>query len=85
MDDHRGNGRTAGTDSLELLTVEEVAALLRLHPDRVYRLIREHQLPAVHLGRSVRVFKHVLLSWLEAGGTESPDKTASISSGEVRS
>jgi excisionase family DNA binding protein len=55
----------------DLLTAEEVAALLRIHPDRVYRLIRERRLPAVHLGRTVRVERHTLMAWLAAGGTAS--------------
>jgi excisionase family DNA binding protein len=50
---------------------EEVAALLRIHPDRVYRLIRERRLPAVHLGRTVRVERQTLMAWLAAGGTAS--------------
>jgi len=36
-----------------LLTVEEAAAILRTHPDCVYRMIRAKQLPAVRLGRAV--------------------------------
>ena len=55
----------------ELLTADEVAALLRIHPDRVYRLIRERRLPAVHLGRTVRIERQTLMAWLAAGGTPS--------------
>lgn len=85
MDDHRDNGKVAGgVESLELLTAEEVAAILRIHPDRVYRLIRERRLPAVHLGRTVRIFRYVLMEWLEAGGTVTGDKTSSIVSKEAR-
>ena len=79
-----GNNGQIDATTPELLTAEEVTAILRIHPDRVYRLIREHRLPAVHLGRTVRVFEHVLLTWLEAGGTMSSDKTPSTSLGEVQ-
>ena len=79
-----GNNGKIDEPTPELLTAEEVAAFLRLHPDRVYRLIREHRLPAVHLGRTVRVSKHVLMEWLEAGGTVTGDKTSSIVSKEAR-
>lgn len=39
----------------QLLTVREVAERLRLHPITVRRLIKAGRLPAVRLGRSVRV------------------------------
>jgi excisionase family DNA binding protein len=79
-----GNNGQIDATTPELLTAEEVAAILRIHPDRVYRLIREHRLPAVHLGRTVRVFRHILLSWMEAGGTASGDKTPTTFPREVR-
>jgi excisionase family DNA binding protein len=53
-----------GTDSAEdstqmapdLLTVPEAARRLRMHPDSLYRLIREGQFsPALTIGHSVRV------------------------------
>lgn len=53
----------------QLLTVEEVAAILRTHPDCVYRMIRAKQLPAVRLGRAVRVVREALDRWILAGGT----------------
>jgi excisionase family DNA binding protein len=37
------------------LTVAEVAELLRLNPQTVYKLIREGELPALRLGRTIRV------------------------------
>ena len=39
----------------QLLTVPEVAKILRLSPRTVWRLIRDERLPAVRIGRSVRV------------------------------
>ena len=53
-------GDTRGARNPHLLTVEEVAAILRTHPDCVYRMIRARQLPAVRLGRAVRVVREAL-------------------------
>lgn len=52
----------------KLLTVEEAAEVLKVSPYRCYELIREHLLPAVHLGRSVRVHEEQLHGWIERGG-----------------
>src|SRR5262245_36236292 len=38
-----------------LLRVEEAASLLRVSRSKVYELIAAHKLPAVRIGRSVRV------------------------------
>ena len=42
------------------LTAREVADLLRTHPRRVYQLIAAGELPAVRLGRSVRIPEEAL-------------------------
>src|SRR3990170_6194313 len=42
-------------ESEALLTVQEVAERLRMHPITVRRLIKAGRLPALRLGRSVRV------------------------------
>ena len=40
----------------QLLTVKEAAVVLGMHPDTVYRLIREKKLPVYRIGsRTVRV------------------------------
>jgi excisionase family DNA binding protein len=71
-----------GADRNEILTVDEVAAILRTHPDCIYRLVRSKQLPAVHLGRAVRVVREALDQWVLAGGT--PAEASLISAAEVR-
>lgn len=38
----------------DMLTVREVAKLLRLHPSAVYRLLRENKLRGFKVGRSWR-------------------------------
>ena len=52
-----------------LLKVEDVAVYLRVSADAVYALVRAGQLPAVRLGRRVRVYPRTFFKWLECGGT----------------
>ena len=54
--------------SSSLLTPDEVAALLRVRRARVYSLVRDGLLPAVRIGRQVRVDGAVLERWVAAGG-----------------
>lgn len=53
----------------DLLTVSETAAFLRLSSWRVYELIRQKQLPAIKLGRTLRVPRDRLLERLDLVGT----------------
>jgi len=60
------------TDHL-LMNVRETAALMRVGRDVVYRMIRENELPHVHLGRHIRVPTKTLIAYLhelagESGG-----------------
>ena len=58
--------------SPRLLTIGEVGKYLRLPPARVYALIRDDLLPAVHLGRQVRVTDVALDTWIANGGKALP-------------
>jgi excisionase family DNA binding protein len=49
-----------------LLTLADVARLLRLHPASARRLIHAEGLPAVRLGRRLRVSATELRAWLAA-------------------
>lgn len=53
---------------MRLLTAAEVAATLRVPPSRVYALVRAGLLPAVHVGRHVRVDEGSLEEWIARGG-----------------
>lgn len=55
-----------------LLTVADVAEVLRLSVRTVRRLIAEKQLRVVRVGRSVRVRPKDLRSFLGASGQEKP-------------
>ena len=54
---------------VQTFTVPEVAQILRVPKLHVYRLVREGKLPAVHIGRWVRVPEEALRAWMAQGGT----------------
>lgn len=52
----------------ELLTIEQAAQLLQLHPDTVRRLVREGELPGVKIGRRQwRIATSALQRYIERG------------------
>lgn len=51
---------------VKLLTVAEVAAILRLSKMTVYRMVNSGALPALKVGRSVRVPEHVVHEYLRS-------------------
>jgi excisionase family DNA binding protein len=55
-------------NGMKLLTVDEVAQILRVPKLNVYRLVREGRLPAVRIGRFVRVPENELRAWIARGG-----------------
>lgn len=55
-----------------LIDAAAVAARLGVSRHRVYELIRTGALPAVHIGRQVRVCPVALERWIEAGGAALP-------------
>ncbi|MBZ5674754.1 MAG: helix-turn-helix domain-containing protein [Acidobacteriia bacterium] len=57
----------------ELLTVPEVAKLLRVKVARCYELARTGQIPVVKIGRQVRVDGDRLATFIREGGAPLPD------------
>jgi excisionase family DNA binding protein len=51
-----------------VLRVPEVARRLDVSAATVYRYIERGELPAIRLGRSVRVSRRVFEEWVERGG-----------------
>lgn len=49
----------------EYLKVSEVAEVLRIARSRAYELVADGEIPAVKIGRSVRVSRKELERWLE--------------------
>lgn len=50
----------------DILTVEEVAAYLRLQPQTIYKWAHEKRIPAAKLGKEWRFRKSILDRWLDA-------------------
>ena len=60
---------------MELLTVEQAAERLQMHPDTVRRLLRGGQLPGRKLGpRQWRVSADALRAYMEGSATGDPKK-----------
>ena len=51
-----------------LLTVEEVAPLLKVRPAWLYRAVRRGEFPYVKVGRYVRFRRADVEEWIKAGG-----------------
>lgn len=49
----------------EILTLEEVAAYLRLTPQTIYKWAQERRIPAVKLGKEWRFRKSIIDRWLD--------------------
>jgi len=49
-----------------VLTITEVAQILRVHPATVYRVVRRGELPGFKIGNSWRINKASLDLWLSA-------------------
>ena len=57
---------TAPAREAGLMTVDEVAAYLRISRAKAYQLAADGTLPVVRLGRSVRVRRDRLDGWLDS-------------------
>lgn len=58
----------------EILSANEVAALLKLHPRTVYKLATEGKLPGKMIGRSWRFRRSELMNLLSAKETVEKDE-----------
>jgi excisionase family DNA binding protein len=59
--------------SEDILTVEEVARYLRVHPVTVQRWVRAGTLPAARVGRTYRIKRADLDLWWAANRARTPD------------
>jgi excisionase family DNA binding protein len=62
MNDHE---RRPVGDEAEILTIEEVAAYLRLKPQTIYRWAQEKRIPAAKIGKEWRFRRSVIDRWLD--------------------
>ena len=70
--------------STKLLRMEEVAAFLDVTLARAYELVRQGVLPAVRLGRQVRVDPERLEQWVAQGGRALEDEAEKQSGSGAR-
>ena len=54
---------------MKLLTVPEMATALNVSQARGYELVRKGLIPAIRIGRQVRVHPDQLERWMAEGGT----------------
>jgi len=50
--------------NFHLLTVEEMAEILRIGRSSAYELCRQNEFPVIRIGRSIRIPKKALLDWI---------------------
>jgi len=60
----------------EIMTVDEIAEYLQLHPLTVRRLAREREIPVFKLGRQWRAKRELLDQWLEQRSMENMKTSA---------
>lgn len=60
----RHRSTRSGVDN-DVMTVEEVAAYLRLQPQTIYKWAQEKRIPAVKLGKEWRFRRSILDRWLD--------------------
>src|SRR5437868_4440699 len=58
----------------EVMTIEQVAEYLQMHPQVIYRHVRAGTLPVSRIGRTIRFKKTVLDRFLESGAWEAAGK-----------
>ena len=57
----------------EILTVEEVAALLKIHPKTVYKFLKANELQGHRFGRIWRFKRSEIMKLLEQSNASRPD------------
>jgi excisionase family DNA binding protein len=62
---HKSDQKQQAPARDELLTAEEVAALLRVTPEWVYAETRRHRIPHIRLGRYVRYRTEAIFLWMD--------------------
>ena len=53
---------------LRFFTVPEIADLLQMKRERVYEAVRLGLVPAVHIGRQIRIEERAFVEWVRDGG-----------------
>ena len=65
-------------DISPLMTVDELASLLRLNRDTTYKAVAEQQIPGIRrIGRTIRIHRAAIMSRLESGDSSAAGKSRS--------
>lgn len=54
---------------MQFLTVEELAAFLRIGRSKAYELCHQPDFPAIRIGRTIRISREAFLAWLAQYGS----------------
>jgi len=69
----------------ELLTIRDLAKVLKLSPRSIWRLVKNHQLPApVRIGGSIRWRADDISRWIAKGCHQTPDANPDVPSESPR-
>ena len=49
------------------LTVREAAEMIGISKPKIYELIREGEIPSIHVGKKIVIARQALLDWLSEG------------------
>lgn len=55
----------------KILTVAEVADILRVSRVQAYNLVKKGVIPSLRLGRNIRIYEKAFIEWLEKNGGQS--------------
>ncbi len=55
------------SDAPDLLTVPEVAKLLRIGKNQAYEAVKRGDIPSIKIGKTIRIPKHHIANWLLEG------------------
>ena len=61
-------GKGQFVTGLRFFTVPEIADLLQMKRERVYEAVRLGLVPAVHIGRQIRIEERAFIEWVRDGG-----------------
>ncbi len=61
-----------------IITVQEVADLLRIPLSSVYRLAQDGRIPAQKVGKHWRFHKQTILNWVASGQVSASDKKTDL-------
>lgn len=62
-----------------LLTVKELAALLRVSAQTLYKMLEQGEIPAVKIGSQWRFDREKIRSWIDSHAKTKPDEAVAIS------